>query len=103
MWVKILAATSLFKMNKEYRVYTSQNDGLKSLRFSGRHLSGFPKNLEIMIDYEWQECKNINYSIRIQKEKLCERHNWSRYTISQWFCYDCGIVENVEKIHKSIS
>lgn len=66
-------------------------------RFSGRFLSGYPKDLQVY-DHAtgWSECPNVNIGIRIQREDElfpeCVRgeHDWSRLTVSQWNCKRCG-------------
>ena len=68
-------------------------------RFNGRFLSGYPKDLQAYDDDTgWMPCPNVNIGIRIQREDElfpeCAKgkHDWSRYTTSQWNCKRCGVV-----------
>lgn len=80
-------------MAKQYQERAYETPQFKLYRFSERHLSGFPKDLQVWENGDFVDCQNINIKIRIQKEKICKKfHHWSRMFQNSMFCKDCGVV-----------
>ena len=75
-----------------YRVY--ERDEVRAYRFQGRYKNKHPINLQAH-DWRlgWVECPNINISVRIADEEICQDHQWSRWTNEQWHCKKCGITK----------
>ena len=77
-------------------------EGLGSYRFQGRFPSGYPKNLQAFdLKEGWFDCLSYNIGIKIQKEKKECCHHWSRYTIDQFNCKDCGLVKPANKCYET--
>ena len=83
------------EQTSEEKIFNADNE-LKRLRCFGRTISNYPINLEVFSETDgWQQTSDTSYN-EMMRRNFCEDHNWLNYTVSCFFCKDCGVVQDFD-------